>query len=82
MVSRYDSWFCQQIALKGVHYDTGHQGKEMTKQRFHWPGLEKDVNRIVEQCGRCIRRKTPIRPTASFVPIETTRPMQLVVLIS
>ena len=68
-----------QIALKRVHDDAGHQGKEtilwLAKQRFHWPGLEKVVNRNVEQCGG---RKTPIRPTAGLVPIETTRPMQLV----
>lgn len=71
-----------QLALKLVHDDTGHQGKEKTlwlaKQRFYWPGLENDVNQKVEYCGRCIRRKKPVRPAAELVPINTTRPMELV----
>ena len=70
------------IALKGVHDQVGHQGKEKTlwlaKQRFYWPGLEKDVEDKVSSCGRCIRRKTPVRPVAKLVTIETTRPMELV----
>ena len=34
------------IALMGIHDDTGHQGKDksvwLARQRFYWPGLEKD----------------------------------------
>lgn len=52
-------------ALKGVHDDVGHQGKENTlwlaRQRFYWPGPEKDVEHMVDHCGRCIRRKTSSR---------------------
>ena len=70
------------LAMKGIHDDAGHQGKEKTlwlaKQGFYWPGLEQDINKKVEHCGRCIRRKTPIRPVAELDPIETSRPMQLV----
>ena len=69
------------IALIGVHDDVGHQGKDKTlwlaRQRFYWPGLEKSVIEKVEGCGRCIRRKTPVRPTAELVPIVTTRPLEL-----
>ena len=64
-----------------MHDDVGHQGKDKTlwlaKQRFYWPGLEKSVIEKVEGCGRCIRRKTPVRPTAELVPIVTTRPLEL-----
>ena len=68
-------------ALKGVHDDVGHPGKEKTlwlaRQRFYWPGLEKDVNLRVEHCGRCIRRKSRLE-TAEMVSVSTSRPMELV----
>ena len=31
-----------------------------------------------ENCSRCIRRKTPIKPTAELFPINSTRPLELV----
>ena len=31
-----------------------------------------------ENCSRCIRRKTQIKPTAQLFPINTTRPLELV----
>ncbi len=69
-------------ALRGLHDDVGHQGRDKTtwlvKQRFFWPGLEADVRRKVEECGRCIRRKTPAVPSAELVTIQTSRPMELV----
>ncbi len=69
-------------ALRGLHDDVGHQGRDKTtwlvKQRFFWPGLDSDVRRKVEECGRCIRRKTPAVPSAELIPIQTTRPMELV----
>ena len=71
----------RETALKGIHDNIGHPGKEKTlwlaRQRFYWPGLEKDVNARVEHCGRCIRRKSPLE-TAGMVPILTSRPMELV----
>lgn len=71
------------IAMKGIHNDAGHQGKEKTlwlgRQRFYWPGMEKDIFSWVERCDRCIKRKTPCnKPFAELKPIHTTRPMELV----
>ncbi|PJE77579.1 hypothetical protein CI610_03495 [invertebrate metagenome] len=70
------------LALKGVHDDAGHQGKERTlwlaRQRFYWPGLGKDVDCKVEGCERCVLRKTPVKAVAELIPIETSRPMELV----
>ncbi len=72
----------RETALRGLHDDVGHQGRDKTawlvKQRFYWPGLEADVQRKVEECGRCIRRKTPAVPRAELVTIQTSRPMELV----
>lgn len=67
--------------LRGVHEDVGHQGRDRTnwlaKRRFFWPGFDAEVNRWVESCGRCIRRKTPTVPKAELVNIQSSRPMEL-----
>lgn len=72
----------REVAFQGIHRDTGHPGKDKTlwlaRQRFFWPGLEKEISQKVENCPRCIRRKTPSKPFAQLVPIETTHPMELV----
>ena len=69
-------------AMSGVHDEVGHQGKEKTlwlaKQRFYWPGLERDIDAKVESCPRCIRRKTPTKPVAQLIPINSKQPMELV----
>ena len=69
-------------ALKGIHDDTGHQGKEkslwLARQRFFWPGLEKDLDQRIRTCNRCIRRKTPVKPVAELQPITSNYPMELV----
>lgn len=53
----------REVAIQGIHRDTGHPGKDKTlwlaRQRFFWPGLEKEISQKVENCPRCIRRKTP-----------------------
>ena len=72
-------------ALKGLHDDVGHPGKEkplwLARQKLYWPRLESDVVNMIERCGRCKVGKTPVRPTANLVPIETTRPMELVCIL-
>ena len=70
------------IVLKHLHDDIGHQGRDRTlslvRSRFYWPGLEKDVEDKVKNCGRCKRRKTPIKPSAELVNITSTQPMELI----
>ena len=59
------------IILKQLHNDLGHQGRDRTlslvRSRFYWPGLENDVEEKIKNCGRCIRRKTPVKPSAELV---------------
>ena len=47
----------RRTAIDGCHHDTGHQGKKRTRSLisdwFWWPGVFKDVNRAVQNCGRC-----------------------------
>ena len=50
-----------------MHDKSGHQGKgrtyELTRERFAWPGLSRDVGRCVESCPVCNARKPkPGRP--------------------
>ena len=68
-------------ALKGLHDDVGHPGKERTlsllRQRFFWPGMQKDVEEKVTNCPRCITRKRKGQ-VAPMVSITSTQPMELV----
>lgn len=70
------------IAFRGVHDDVGHPGREkslwLARQRFYWPGIESDFAQRIKGCRPCVCRKTPQVPAAGLVPIETSRPMQLV----
>ena len=70
------------LALTGYHDDTGHQGRDRTtyliKSRFYWPGMDRDIELKVQNCQRCICRKTPSRSSAELVNIYTTQPMELV----
>ena len=73
-----------QVALKGLHDDTGHLGKDKTLdllgQRFYWPGMTRDVESYIKSCERCIKRKTPDPPHAPLFPIFTTEPMELLAM--
>ena len=56
-------------ALQGIHNDVGHPGKDKTlwlaRQRFYWPGIERDISNHIETCSsRCICSKTPVTPEA------------------
>ena len=73
---------CRDIALAGLHDETGHQGRDRTmslvKSRFYWPGMDGAIEKRVKNCPRCIRRKTQSRNLANLVLVESTYPMALV----
>jgi transposase InsO family protein len=68
-------------ALKGLHDDIGHPGRDRTqalaKERFWWPGMTRDVDDWVKHCPRCLRRKAN-NDTAPMVSIVTSQPLELV----
>jgi transposase InsO family protein len=70
------------VAFRGVHDDVGHPGFEksiwLARQRFFWPGMETYFRQRISLCLSCVCRKTPVVPRAELVPIQTTRPMQIV----
>ncbi|XP_052218349.1 uncharacterized protein LOC127835972 [Dreissena polymorpha] len=63
LLESYRDW-----AMKGLHDDVGHQGRDRTfwlvKQRFFWPGLEKDVVQTARTCPNCLRRKSSTKAQA------------------
>lgn len=68
--------------LKGLHNDVGHPAKDRTlslmRERFYWPKMSMDVTQWVENCDRCLRRKSPFNTKAPLVSISSTQPMELV----
>ena len=72
----------QDIIFKSYHDDLGHQGRDRTlaliKQRFYWPGMTQYVQNKVQQCAKCIRRKTRPTKAAELVNITSSTPMELV----
>ena len=62
-------------ALRGLHNETGHQGRDRTlsllQERFYFPGMSKMVDNWIKGCGRCVRRKTNINARAPLVNITT-----------
>lgn len=68
-------------ALKGVHDDTGHLGRDKTmsllRDRFYWPAMYKYVDSHVHNFSRCIHRKATT-PKAPLVSIKTVQPLELV----
>ena len=69
-------------ALKGLHDDMGHLGRERTlellRDRFYWPQMAADVDRWIVGCKRCICRKAPEKRSAGLITIRTTQPLELV----
>ncbi len=72
----------RELAFQALHTYMGHQGRDRTmslmKDRFFWPGMDKEIAERVQCCQNCIRRKTPsTNRTANLVSIETSTPMEL-----
>jgi transposase InsO family protein len=69
-------------ALKGLHDDVGHPGRDRTlsliRERFYWPGLNTHVQQWIGSCDRCLKRKTSTNVRAPLINIRTCQPMELV----
>jgi transposase InsO family protein len=70
------------IVLEAMHNDMGHPGRDRTtslvKDRFYWSGMSQDITTWIEECDRCIRRKSSTIQRAPLVNITTTSPLELV----
>lgn len=68
---------------KELHNDMGHLGPDkvvhLTRERFFWPNMERDVTRYITQQCACLKQKKPQRVVkAPLVSITTTQPFELV----
>ncbi|KAK7881633.1 hypothetical protein WMY93_030042 [Mugilogobius chulae] len=69
--------------LRGIHDEAGHQAQSrslsLTRQRFFWLTLDRDVRDYVRKCQRCIVSKTADpEGRAPLESIVTSRPLELV----
>ena len=71
----------RRTAIDGYHHDAGHQGKKKTESlisdRFWWPGVYEDVNRVVQNCRQC-QLYGGMEEKAPMVLMMFTAPLQLV----
>ena len=52
---------------------------ELTRQRFYWPKMERDINVFIQKKCRCLISKKPYsREKAPLVPITSSFPFELV----
>ena len=49
----------------------------LLRERFYWPGMQTEAMQHVQQCTRCLRKKTPSH-VAPLQPIHVTQPLELV----
>lgn len=54
------------------------QDNSLVRERFYWPKMYPDIVKWINDCGRCIKFKTPDNQRASLVKITTTEPLELV----
>jgi transposase InsO family protein len=74
---------CRQEVMHRLHDDMGHLGRDRTlslvSSRFFWPGMTTEVEKMVGNCERCMRRKSGIpQHRAPLTSIGTTEPLELV----
>ena len=71
----------RRTTINGCHCDAGHQGKKHTESlisdQFWWPGIHKDVDKVVKNCNRCQLYEQK-EDRALMVPIMVTSPLHLV----
>ena len=75
----------REVILQELHAGElgGHLGEDKTlnkiKQRFYWPGMQKDVERWCHTCEACATRKTaPKKNRSPLQTIQAGYPMQVV----
>ena len=65
----------RQNILAKLHDESGHRGRDATyikvKNRFHWKGMYSDVDKFVQSCEQCQKRRPhrydePLHPTFSY----------------
>lgn len=70
------------MVFRAMHDDNGHLGMEWTteliKDRFYWPRMTSEIAMYVQNCGRCVARKSLPKRAAPLQQITSTGPLDLV----
>lgn len=70
------------MVLKSLHDDIGHLGIERTtelvKDRFYWPKMASEIAAYIQNCGRCVARKSLPQRAAPLQQITSSGPLDLV----
>uniref|UniRef100_A0A8B9JBA5 Gypsy retrotransposon integrase-like protein 1 n=1 Tax=Astyanax mexicanus TaxID=7994 RepID=A0A8B9JBA5_ASTMX len=68
--------------LKSLHDESGHLGIErtlaLTRDRFYWPKMMSYVTNYINNCGRCVVRKTIPHRASPLQQISSNGPLDLV----
>ena len=73
----------RKIAYHELHVKMGHLGAERTvslaRERFFWPGMEKDITEFITRICSCVKSKKPTRMVqAPLQSINSSAPMELI----
>lgn len=71
------------LVIQELHVEMGHPGADrvisLARDRFHWPGLAKDISHYVTKVCKCLKDKRPSRPRrAEMKSIQATHPFEIV----
>ena len=71
------------LVYQQLHCDMGHLGTDrvlaLARDRFYWPGMQKDIEHFTTKECSCLKQKPPQRQQrAPLQPIVTTHPFELI----
>ena len=71
------------LAIRELHEKMGHLGVErvldLMRQRFFWPGMQKDITFFIKNVCSCLKQKRPtVNHRAPMKPIVTTFPFEMI----
>ena len=73
----------KELVYKYLHCEMGHLGVErvlnLARQRFYWPGMQKDIEFFITQVCKCnIQKKPAVHSRAPMCHVPATAPFEMV----
>ena len=75
----------RQLVYRELHEEMGHLGVEkvyeLAQQRFHWPGMARDIQNHIQNRCRCLVDKKPnVQDRAPLMPMVAQYPFEMVAI--